>query len=269
MQGAAKLHPPRRVVRPSPTVKGDRVLNKLRQRFTYANVMSTLAVFIALGGSSYAALKVTGRNVPKDALTGADIKNITGRDVTNNSLTGTDVKGIGTGDVSDGALLAQDFKRGQLPAGAQGQRGEKGDKGDPGQDGAAGSARAFAISGGPDCPAAPVSACTVERSNEVAYVIKVAHGIYCVGVNNISAANSVAVVSVASDPVGRTPFVDSEADSAIWRSNNSACVANEFEVQTYAQLIRTAGNTTNDGSVPLAAPARTDNQMIKFAILIP
>ena len=47
---------PRRVVRTRPTVEGDRVLNKLRQRLTYANVMSTLAVFIALGGSSYAAV---------------------------------------------------------------------------------------------------------------------------------------------------------------------------------------------------------------------
>ena len=31
------------------------VLNSIRRRLTYANVMSTLAVFIALGGSSYAA----------------------------------------------------------------------------------------------------------------------------------------------------------------------------------------------------------------------
>ena len=50
--------------------------------------MATVAVFIALGGSCYAALRVTGRNVPKEALTGADIKNLTGRDVRNNSLTG-------------------------------------------------------------------------------------------------------------------------------------------------------------------------------------
>ena len=41
---------------PSTRAKGDRVLDKLRRRLTYANVMSTVAVFIALGGSSYAAL---------------------------------------------------------------------------------------------------------------------------------------------------------------------------------------------------------------------
>jgi hypothetical protein len=53
----------------------------LRHRLSYANVMATVAVFIALGGSSYAALRITGRNVPKDALTGADIKNLAGKDV--------------------------------------------------------------------------------------------------------------------------------------------------------------------------------------------
>ena len=37
------------------------MLSAVRARLTYANVMATAAVFIALGGSSYAALKVTGR----------------------------------------------------------------------------------------------------------------------------------------------------------------------------------------------------------------
>jgi hypothetical protein len=51
---------------------------------TYANVMSTLAVFIALGGSSYAAVKVSGssirnRSIPADklrrnSLTGREIR---------------------------------------------------------------------------------------------------------------------------------------------------------------------------------------------------
>ena len=56
------------------------MLVKVRSTLTYANVMATLAVFIALGGSSYAALRITGKNVPKDALTGADIKDLQGRE---------------------------------------------------------------------------------------------------------------------------------------------------------------------------------------------
>lgn len=94
--------------------------------------MATVAVFIALGGSSYAALRVTGKSVPKDALTGADIKNLTGKDVRDNTLTGADVRKLTSADVADGGLLAEDFGPGQLPAGPQGLRGVPGPAGPPG-----------------------------------------------------------------------------------------------------------------------------------------
>jgi hypothetical protein len=35
-----------------------------RRRLTYANVIATVALFMALGGSSYAALRVTSADVP-------------------------------------------------------------------------------------------------------------------------------------------------------------------------------------------------------------
>jgi hypothetical protein len=50
------------------------VIQALRRRLTYANAMATLAVFIALGGSSYAALTVTGRNVTNGSLTFRDLR---------------------------------------------------------------------------------------------------------------------------------------------------------------------------------------------------
>jgi hypothetical protein len=50
------------------------VIEALRRRLTYANVMATLAVFIALGGSSYAALTVTGHNVENGSLTFRDLR---------------------------------------------------------------------------------------------------------------------------------------------------------------------------------------------------
>src|SRR5918992_1043562 len=55
-------------------VKGDVVRSKLRQHLTYANVMATIAVFIALGGSSYAALSLTGRDIKDRSLTQRDLK---------------------------------------------------------------------------------------------------------------------------------------------------------------------------------------------------
>jgi hypothetical protein len=60
------------------------MLKRLRGRLNYANVVATLALFIALGGSSYAALTVTGSNVRDGSLTGKDIKR--------NSLTGRDIR---------------------------------------------------------------------------------------------------------------------------------------------------------------------------------
>ena len=46
----------------------------LRRHLSYANVMATAAVFIALGGSSYAALTITGADVRNGSLTNRDLK---------------------------------------------------------------------------------------------------------------------------------------------------------------------------------------------------
>ena len=82
----------------------------MRTRLTYANVVSTICLFIALGGSAAAASKL-----------------ITGKQVKNGSLTSADVK--------DRSLLRRDFKPGQLPAGPagpQGPAGQPGPQGPPG-----------------------------------------------------------------------------------------------------------------------------------------
>jgi hypothetical protein len=64
----------------------------LRRRLTYSNVMATLAVFIAVGGSAAAAVVITGRNVKDGSLTGSDVKNgsLSTLDVKDHSLLGTD-----------------------------------------------------------------------------------------------------------------------------------------------------------------------------------
>jgi hypothetical protein len=92
-----------------------------------------LALFVALGGVSYAALTVTGSNVKDGSLTGRDIKNnsVSGGDLKNNS--------VGSRDIKDGNLLASDFKPGELVAGGQGPRGDTGATGNTGPTGAAGS----------------------------------------------------------------------------------------------------------------------------------
>jgi hypothetical protein len=95
-------------------------MSKLRPRLTYANVIATLALFLALGGGAYAALKL-----PKNSVGSKQIKK--------NAVTSTKVK--------NGSLLPRDFKPGLLPAGPAGDRGpqglqgEKGAKGDNGDTG--------------------------------------------------------------------------------------------------------------------------------------
>lgn len=49
-------------------------MKRLQGKLTYANVVATLALFVALGGSSYAALTITGRDVKNGSLTARDIK---------------------------------------------------------------------------------------------------------------------------------------------------------------------------------------------------
>jgi hypothetical protein len=82
-------------------------------------VTATLALFIALGGSSYAALQVTGRNVQDGSLTGRDVKN----------------RSLATRDLDSGTVRS--LKAGG-PQGAKGDTGPFGPQGPNGQPGATG-----------------------------------------------------------------------------------------------------------------------------------
>jgi hypothetical protein len=46
-----------------------------RIRFSFTNVLATVALFAALGGTSYAALQVTGKKIKNESITGKDVKN--------------------------------------------------------------------------------------------------------------------------------------------------------------------------------------------------
>jgi hypothetical protein len=89
----------------------------------YANVTATLALVMAMAGTSYAAVTITGANI-KD-------RSVKGNDLASNSVNSAKVK--------NGTLLRADFRAGQLPSGAgapgsqgpQGLQGLKGDAGTP------------------------------------------------------------------------------------------------------------------------------------------
>jgi hypothetical protein len=112
-----------------------------RRRPSTAHVTAGLALFVALGGTSYAA----GATLAKNSVGSSQIRTaaVKSSDVAKDAITSIKVK--------DGALQASDFKAGQLPAGPQGAPGEKGpagekgapgekgEKGDPGTNGTNGS----------------------------------------------------------------------------------------------------------------------------------
>jgi hypothetical protein len=103
----------------------------MRPRLTYANVTATIALFVALGGTGYAAATIDGGDVRNNSLTGKDVRN--------RSLTGKDVR--------PRSLLRRHFRRGQLPRGPQGPQGPAGTPGTPGAEGADGASGAALLTG--------------------------------------------------------------------------------------------------------------------------
>lgn len=106
------------------------MIRRIRNRLTYANVVASMALFIALGGVSYAAVKL-----PKNSVGSGQIKQnaVTGSKVKDSSLTGSDIK--------NKSLTVDDFNGSvQGPAGAQGPAGPKGDTGARGATGDTGPA---------------------------------------------------------------------------------------------------------------------------------
>jgi len=106
-------------------------MSRLTSHLSYANVMATVAVFVAFGGVSYAAITLPINSVGSKQIKKRAVKN---SDLGKNAVT--------TGKVKNGSLLSKDFKAGQLPAGAtglQGPKGLKGDTGDPGTNGTNGA----------------------------------------------------------------------------------------------------------------------------------
>jgi hypothetical protein len=77
-------------------------MSRIRSKATYANVVATLALFLALGGASYAAFRLPKRSVGT-------------RQLRNGAVTSAKVR--------NRSLRARDFKAGQLPSGERGPAG--------------------------------------------------------------------------------------------------------------------------------------------------
>ena len=198
-------------------------MRRIRNRLTYANVMSTLAVVLALGGGvAYAANTVFSSDIVNGEVYSADVRDDT---LAGGGLTASDLRAgaVRTSEVlNDGAagggLAASDLRAGSVGS----SEVADGSVQESDLDASALGARAYAAVDAIFC-GNPLSFCTLLRSKGVAYVAHVAEGRFCVGVDGIDAADpsSVAVVTQGGS-----------AGWASWRLENSACVGSEFEIST-------------------------------------
>jgi hypothetical protein len=92
--------------------------------------LALLALFVALGGTSYAATQLSKNSVGAKQIKRAAVR---------------------SAEVKDRSLLERDFRLGQLPVGA-GERGPKGDQGQPGPSGVVASRRLSGSASGFNLP---------------------------------------------------------------------------------------------------------------------
>ena len=102
------------------------LMRKLVRRPLPAMIVACLALLVALGGTSVAAVS---QLVPRNSVGPAQLRTnaVTNAKVANNAITGAEVR--------NRSLLRTDFAPGQLPAGPTGRRDRKGRRGLRGQQG--------------------------------------------------------------------------------------------------------------------------------------
>jgi len=185
-------------------------MNTPRFRLTYANVVSTLCLFLVLGGGAYAATKLPAKSVGS-------------RQLKNGAVTSSKVR--------DGSLQARDFAGGVASAGQGGAKGDRGptgpagppgEAGKPGTAGAAGSARAYAYVNAGSSPSLDPA-----RSHGFASVNQTQTGIYCL--------TPEAGISIAAT----APLVTAVFDSGLLEpefalpSQSYSCESDQLQVITY------------------------------------
>jgi hypothetical protein len=180
-----------------------------------------LALFIALGGTSYAA------TLPRNSVGATQLKK--------NAVTSAKVK--------NSSLLAKDFKAGQLPAGQAGPKGDPGAagaKGDAGLNGTAGTARAYGR----------VTGTTFSRSKNVVSVTNPFPGDFCITLDaSIDASRTGAIVT--PDYSGDSTGTGGNGTQA-WAEFRSggggpgACTASQIEILTGTRTATASGSPDSD-----------------------
>lgn len=213
-----------------------------RRPINYADVMSTIAVFLALGGVSYAAISlprnsVAGKHIKQGAVASSDVKDGSlqrgdfGQGVLPSELSGADGSdGVDGLDGAEGATGLPGPQGPAGPAGPQGPTGPQGPKGNmglmgpAGPAGPAGTARAYATIN-PSCSG---SACFVTESKEIGNVTRLSTGTYCIDAWGLSSEFLPAFVTVEHS----TTTSPQASAFAFATANTAACPEPKFLVLT-------------------------------------
>jgi hypothetical protein len=202
-------------------------------RISPASVLALVALFVALGGVSYAAATINGKNIKNNSIPGKKLKNraVTNKKVKPNSL---------------GANRLTAAARASL-RGAQGPQGAQGAAGPQGPQGPAGTALAYAQVNdtGP--------AFVTQRTSGFNGVTRPAVGQYCLALADALVAQAFSGGDATRPTVASVEFgnTGTQTDQLIVepRGANVLCPANTFEVYTYRN-----GALANDVSFTLIVP---------------
>ncbi len=213
------------------------------------NAIALLALFVALGGTAFAATQL-----PKNSVGAKQLK----------------ANAVSSGKIKDGAITAKDVKKGSLTGAvfAGGAAGLKGDPGGPGPQGAqgpqgpqglqgaAGSARAYAFVNPGACPGSP-GICAFETGKGVTAVTRASTGFYCIAVPGLTPAQ---VPSLATVDYGYTAGPETATSAQTLTTGAGTCPngASDFVVITQ-RLTAVAGPALTDSTA--------DN--IGFTFLVP
>jgi len=170
-----------------------------------SNLVAYIALFCALGGTSYAATQLPPNSVGN-------------RQLQKNAVTASKVKA--------GSLLARDFKHGQLPRGAAGSQGPQGAPGLQGAPGSPGTARAYALvnSDGTFVSGVPHPGFTAVSSSGSA-------GFFCL--TAVAGITPAQYPAVASANYYNSPDLYVSAAYRDRSDGTGVCSGNEYEVVTY------------------------------------
>lgn len=205
------------------------MFQRIRSRLTYANVVASAALFVALGGVSYAAVKlpknsVGGAQIKNNAVTGAKVKNsaLTGADVKNKSLTAADFNGSVQGPAGPAGPAGA--------AGAAGATGAKGATGATGATGAAGSALAY-VRINTD------GTFVADHSKGVTGTVRFSAGLYCIDFAGLTQADihNVSATLVSTGGAGPGEI----------EAGTNACAGGGLSGDVYVRAFNSGGTATD------------------------